>query len=263
MRDSHRGITPGERAVKVVIAEDHYLVREGTRRVLESSGEVDVVAAVENTDALLDAVGRLRPDAVITDIRMPPTHQLEGIVAAHRIRSGHPGVGVVVLSQYVNSLYAFELFHDGTAGLAYLLKDRVGDLEELIRALREVTSGGSVIDPSVVEGLLGRRQQPARSLLESLTTREMDVLHEMAQGKSNAAISGALFISPSAVEKHINAIFGKLLLSPEDGAQHRRVAAVLTFLRNQDLGGPTGITPGSSSQRSRGPDDPASAPPGR
>jgi DNA-binding NarL/FixJ family response regulator len=223
--------------VKVVIAEDHYLVREGTRRLLESSGEVDVVAAVESTEPLLEAVKRLHPDAVITDIRMPPTNQMEGIEAAHEIRSRHPHVGVVVLSQYVNSLYAFELFRGGTAGLAYLLKDRVGELDELLRALREVTAGGSVIDPKVVEGLLGRRQEPARSLLETLSSRETEVLSEMAQGKSNAAISDSLYISPSAVEKHINAIFAKLTLSAEDGAQHRRVAAVLTFLRNQDLRG--------------------------
>jgi DNA-binding NarL/FixJ family response regulator len=223
--------------VKVVIAEDHYLVREGTRRLLESSGHVDVVAAVESAELLLDAVERLRPDAVITDIRMPPTHQMEGIEAAHEIRSRHPDVGVVVLSQYVNSLYAFELFRNGTTGLAYLLKDRVGELDELLRALREVAAGGSVIDPKVVEGLLGRRQEPARSLLETLTSREMEVLSEMAQGKSNAAICETLYISPSSVEKHINSIFSKLALSAEDGAQHRRVAAVLTFLRNQDLRG--------------------------
>jgi DNA-binding NarL/FixJ family response regulator len=221
--------------VKVVIADDHYLVREGTRQLLESSGEVDVLAAVENTEALLDAVDRLRPDAVITDIRMPPTHQMEGIEAAHEIRGKHPHVGVVVLSQYANSLYAFELFREGTGGLAYLLKDRVGELEELLRALREVTTGGSMVDPKVVEGLLARRQEPAHSLLETLTSRELDVLRDMAQGKSNAAISDSLYISPSAVEKHINAIFAKLMLNAEDGAQHRRVAAVLTFLRNQDL----------------------------
>jgi DNA-binding NarL/FixJ family response regulator len=223
--------------VKVVIAEDHYLVREGTRRPLESSGEVEVVAAVERTEALLEAVERLHPDAVITDIRMPPTHQMEGIEAAHEIRSRHPGVGIVVLSQYVNSLYAFELFRDGTTGLAYLLKDRVGELDELLRALREVATGGSVVDPKVVEGLLGRRQEPARSLLETLSAREMEVLSAMAQGKSNTAISDSLYISASAVEKHINAIFAKLMLSSEDGAQHRRVAAVLTFLRNEDLRG--------------------------
>jgi DNA-binding NarL/FixJ family response regulator len=223
--------------MKVVIAEDHYLVREGTRRLLESSGEVDVVAAVERTDALLEAVERLHPDAVITDIRMPPTHQMEGIEAAHEIRSRHPDVGIVVLSQYVNSLYAFELFREGTAGLAYLLKDRVGELDELLRALREVATGGSVIDPKVVEGLLGRRQEPARSLLETLSSREVEVLSEMAQGKSNAALAESLYISQSAVEKHINAIFAKLMLSSDDGAHHRRVAAVLAFLRNQDLRG--------------------------
>jgi DNA-binding NarL/FixJ family response regulator len=223
--------------VKVVIADDHYLVREGTRRLLESSGEVEVLATVENTELLLDAVDRLRPDAVITDIRMPPANQMEGIEAAHEIRSRHPDVGIVVLSQYVNSMYAFELFRDGTTGLAYLLKDRVGELDELLRALREVAIGGSVIDPKVVEGLLGRRHEPARSLLETLSSREMEVLSEMAQGRSNAAIAASLYISPSAVEKHINAIFAKLMLSSEDGAQHRRVAAVLTFLRNQDLRG--------------------------
>jgi DNA-binding NarL/FixJ family response regulator len=223
--------------VNVVIADDHYLVREGTRSLLESSGQVVVLAAVENADALLDAVGRLHPDAVITDVRMPPTHQTEGIEAAHEIRARHPDVGVVVLSQYVNALYAFELFRGGTSGLAYLLKDRVGELDELLRALREVIAGGSVIDPKVVEGLLARRQQPAASLLETLTAREMEVLGEMAQGKSNTAISEFLFISPSAVEKHINAVFAKLMLSAEDGAQHRRVAAVLTLLRNQDLRG--------------------------
>ena len=226
--------------MKVVIADDHYLVREGTRRLLESSGGVEVLAAVENVDALLDAVHRLRPEAVITDIRMPPTNQMEGIDAAHQIRSRHPDIGVVVLSQYVNSLYAFELFREGTAGLGYLLKDRVGDLDELLRALREVAAGGSVIDPKVVEGLFARRQQPARSLLETLTSREMEVLTEMAQGKSNAAIADALYVSPSAVEKHINVIFSKLQLSAGDGAQHRRVAAVLTFLRNQELQGSPG-----------------------
>lgn len=221
--------------MRVVIAEDHYLVREGTRRLLESNG-VEVSAAVENATALLDAVDRLSPDAVITDIRMPPTNQTEGIVAAHEIRRRHPAVGVVILSQYVNALYAFELFREGTSGIAYLLKDRVGDIDELRRALDEVVGGGSVIDPQVVEGLLARRQQPAGTLLETLTEREHEVLSEMAQGKSNSAISESLFVSQSAVEKHINSIFAKLTLRPEDGEQHRRVAAVLTFLRNQEIG---------------------------
>lgn len=222
--------------MRVVIAEDHYLVREGTRQLVESTGEVVVVATVEDADALLETVDRLKPDAVITDIRMPPSHQKEGIEAAHRIRKRFPDTGVVVLSQYVNSLYAFELFREGTTGLAYLLKDRVGDVDELLRALREVSSGGSVVDPQVVEGLLARRQQLAGTLLDTLTERETEVLSEMAQGKSNSAISEDLFISQSAVEKHINSIFAKLTLRPEDGEQHRRVAAVLTFLRNQDIG---------------------------
>ncbi|HEX6221823.1 MAG TPA: response regulator transcription factor [Acidimicrobiia bacterium] len=221
--------------MKVVIAEDHYLVREGTRQLVESTGEVEVVATVEDFEALLETVDRIRPDAVITDIRMPPTNQKEGIEAAHQIRDRYPGIGVVVLSQYVNSLYAFELFREGTSGLAYLLKDRVGDVDEILRALRAVTTGGSVVDPQVVEGLLARRHQLAGTLLDTLTERETEVLGEMAQGKSNAAISETLFISQSAVEKHINSIFAKLTLRPEDGEQHRRVAAVLTFLRNQEL----------------------------
>jgi DNA-binding NarL/FixJ family response regulator len=221
--------------MRVLIAEDHFLVREGTRQLLESSNQVEVVATVDDAEALLDAVGRLAPDAVITDIRMPPGHQMEGIEAAHRIRAQHPNVGVVVLSQYVNSLYAFELFREGSGGLAYLLKDRVGDLDQLLRALREVATGGSVIDPQVVEGLLSRRKQLAGNLLDTLTDREKDVLQEMAQGKSNAAISESLFISQSAVEKHINSIFAKLTLSPDDDEVHRRVAAVLAFLRNQAL----------------------------
>lgn len=226
--------------MRVVIAEDHYLVREGTRQLLESN-DVEVVATVEHAAALLEAVERLEPDAVITDIRMPPSNQKEGIDAAHEIRARHPDIGVVVLSQYVNSLYAFELFREGTSGLAYLLKDRVGNVEELLRALGEVSKGGSVVDPQVVEGLLARRQQLAGSLLDTLTERETEVLAEMAQGKSNAAISETLFISQSAVEKHINSIFAKLTLRPEDGEHHRRVAAVLTFLRNQDLTEQSGV----------------------
>ncbi len=223
--------------MRVIIAEDHYLVREGTRQLLESSADVEVIAAVGDASALMDSVDRLAPDAVITDIRMPPTNQTEGIEAAHQIRAKHPGTGIVVLSQFVNSLYAFELFREGTAGLAYLLKDRIGDLDELLRALTEVTRGGSVVDPAVVEGLLARRQRLAGSLLDTLTERETEVLAAMAQGKSNAAISETLFVSQSAVEKHINSIFAKLGLRPEDGDQHRRVAAVLTFLRNQETTG--------------------------
>ncbi len=222
--------------IRVIIADDHYLVREGTRQLLEASGEVEVLATVADGTQLCDAVDRMAPEAVLVDIRMPPSHQMEGIDAAHDIRAKHPSIGIVVLSQHANSLYAFELFKDGTAGLAYLLKDRVGDLDELLRALREVTAGGSVVDPLVVEGLLNRQRQSADRLLDTLTDREREVLAVMAEGRSNAAISEALFISNSAVEKHINSIFAKLGLSPGESETHRRVAAVLTFLRNLDPG---------------------------
>jgi DNA-binding NarL/FixJ family response regulator len=221
----------------VVIAEDNYLVREGARRLLEDSGEVEVVAAVGTAEELLDAVQRLAPDVVVTDIRMPPGHHMEGIEAAHAIRRDHPEVGVVVLSQHAQEAYAFELLKNGTGGLAYLLKDRVGDLDELLRALHEVHAGRSVIDPKVVEALVARRARLDDSPIAALTPRELDVLREMAQGKTNAAIGESLFLSESAVEKHINAIFTKLGLSAEPQV-HRRVAAVLRFLRDSGVGAP-------------------------
>ena len=217
--------------LRVVIAEDNYLVREGTRRLIEDSGEVDVVAAVSTAGELLDAVRRLRPDAVITDIRMPPGHRTEGIEAAHAIRAAHPAVGVVVLSQHADEAYAFQLFRDGTAGLAYLLKERVGDLDELLRALRGVVAGRSVVDSQVVELLVAHRARLAESAVSGLSPRELDVLRAMAQGKTNRAIAEALALSESAVEKHVNAIFSKLGLS-EEPQLHRRVAAVLAFLRD-------------------------------
>ena len=217
--------------LRAVIAEDNYLVREGTRRLLEDSGEVEVVAAVGTAEELLDAVERLRPQAVLTDIRMPPGHHTEGIQAAHAIRLHHPQVGVVVLSQHAEEAYAFQLFQHGTAGLAYLLKERVGDLDELLRALHEVVAGRSVIDAQIVELLVAHRARVANSPVSRLSPREREVLREMAQGKSNAAIAEALVLSESAVEKHINAIFSKLGLS-EEPQLHRRVAAVLTYLRD-------------------------------
>lgn len=215
--------------LRVVIAEDNYLVREGTRRLLEDSGQVTVVAGVGSADELLDAVDRLLPDAVLTDIRMPPGRDMEGIHAAHQIREHHPHVGVVVLSQHADEAYAFQLLKDGTAGLAYMLKERVGDMDELLRALRETVAGRSVIDPVVVEALVARRQRLAHSPLRTLTPRETDVLREMAQGKTNAAVAESLSVSESAVEKYANAIFSKLGLS-EERQVHRRVAAVLAFL---------------------------------
>jgi len=216
--------------LKVVIAEDNYLVREGTRRLLEDSGEVQVVAAVGNATELLDAVRRFTPEAVLTDIRMPPGHHMEGIEAAHAIRAAYPDIGVAVLSQHTDASYALALFQDGTAGFAYLLKDRLADLEDLIKALREVIAGGSVIDPQVVDALVTRRSQTARSPLNALSPRELDVLRVMAQGETNVGIEQALHLSGSTVEKHVNSIFTKLRLA--DAPVHRRVAAVLTFLKD-------------------------------
>jgi len=169
---------------------------------------------------------------------MPPSHQMEGIEAARTIRTEHPGIGVVVLSQHTDESYARALFHDGSAGLGYLLKDRVGDLEDLIRGLQEVASGGSVVDPLIIDTLVARQQTRASSPLASLTPRELDVLREMAQGKTNAGIERSLFLSESTVEKHVNAIFAKLGLSA--APVHRRVVAVLAFLENAPS--PTGLT---------------------
>ena len=215
-----------------MIAEDNYLVREGTRRLLEEAGEVKVIAAVGTAAELLDAVARLHPDAVITDIRMPPGHQMEGITAAHEIRAAYPSVGVVVLSQHAAGTYAFELLKNGTAGLAYLLKDRVADPDELVRALKEVIAGRSVIDSHVVEALVSKSARLRASPLHELSPRELEVLREMAQGKTNTAIGMSLHLSESAIEKHVSSIFSKLGLTEEDHL-HRRVGAVLAFLRDE------------------------------
>ena len=219
--------------LRLVIAEDNYLVREGTRRLLEDSGKVEVILTVSTPDELLDAVNHAHPQAVLTDIRMPPGHHLEGIEAAHRIRSLHPSTGVVVLSQHAEEAYAFELFKNGTDGLAYLLKERIGDLDQLLSALHEVSMGRSVLDPRIVD-LLVHSTRRSESPLSTLTPREMEVLSEMAQGKTNRAIAERLVLSESAIEKHVNAIFSKLMLNEEQQI-HRRVAAVLTFLRNARL----------------------------
>ncbi|HUQ78546.1 MAG TPA: response regulator transcription factor [Patescibacteria group bacterium] len=221
--------------LRVVLAEDNYLVREGTRRLLESTGEVDVVAAVGTAEELLDAVERFRPNAVMTDIRMPPGHGTEGIEAAHEIRRRHPEIGVVILSQHADEGYVLELLRDGTDGYGYLLKERVGDRSELLRALRETARGGSVIDALLVEALVGRRRAETRSPLAELTARELDVLRLMAEGRSNAGIADALSLSESSIEKHTSVIFSKLGLS-EEPQVHRRVAAVVTFLRERRPG---------------------------
>lgn len=214
-------------ALRVVIADDHYLLREGLRALLADGGEVEVCAAVGSAPELLDAVQRLTPDAVITDIRMP--EGMEGIEAAHAIRARHPGVGIVVLSQHADSSYAQALLADGTHGLAYLLKERVGDLAELMRALQEVCAGRTALDTRIVDALIARRRTLAPSGLDALSPRERDVLQEMARGLANAGIARTLSLSESAVEKHISAIFAKLG-HDEQPHTHRRVAAVLAYL---------------------------------
>lgn len=229
MAETSNGSRSGGR-LRVVLAEDSYLVREGTRRVLESNGDIEVVAAVAQADELLDAVDRFRPDVVLTDVRMPPTHSTEGIAAAHVIRQRHPTIGVVVLSQYADEAYVLDLLRDGTAGFGYLLKERIGDRSELARALRETAIGGSVIDPLLIEPLVDRRRAQAASPLGTLTARELDVLRLMAEGKSNAALADELALSESSIEKYISVIFSKLDLA-EEPHLHRRVAAVVRFLR--------------------------------
>lgn len=220
-----------------MFAEDDYLVREGTAALLEQLEDIEIVAMVADRDALLAAVEEHRPDAVLTDIRMPPTKSTEGIEAARRIRAEHPETGVVVLSQFAEEDYAYDLLRDGADGLGYLLKERVADIEEVARALRDVAEGGSVLDPKVVEGLVSRREREARSPLGHLTEREREVLSLMAEGKNNAAIAASLVLTQRAIEKHINSLFHKLGLSEEPDV-HRRVMAVLAFLREGGLPGP-------------------------
>src|SRR5437660_8821310 len=169
-------------ALRVVFAEDNYLVREGTAALLASVDDVELVAAVADLDELIAAVEKEKPDAVLTDIRMPPTHAMEGIEAAKRIRDEHPGVGVVVLSQFAEEAYAYDLLKDGASGLGYLLKERVADVAEVVRALLEVSRGGSVLDPKVVEALVSAKDRMAHSPLAQLTDREREVLEQMAQG---------------------------------------------------------------------------------
>jgi DNA-binding NarL/FixJ family response regulator len=213
--------------VRVVVADDAVILREGLARLLVEAG-FEVVGQASDAAELLERIDATAPDVAIVDIRMPPTHTDEGLRAAAEIRSSHPGVGILVLSQYARPSYAIELLSNGTEGIGYLLKDRVSDLEELASSVRRVGEGGSVLDPSVVAQLV-ERPRPAHDPLEELTDRERDVLSLMAEGRSNKAIGQRLFITEHTVEKHVKSIFGKLRLPPS-ADDHRRVLAVLTFL---------------------------------
>ena len=219
-------------ALRVVVAEDNLLVREGVVTLLEHQDNFTVCGACGSYDDLMETAEREKPDVVVTDIRMPPTGTDEGIRAALALRDSHPTIGVVVLSQYVDPAYALALLERGSEGRAYLLKERVSDATQIVHAIEEVARGGSVIDPVVVEALVAQRTSRPSSALERLTTREREVLEQMAQGRNNAGIAAALFLSERAVEKHINSLFSKLGLSEEVDV-HRRVKAVLLYLSEQ------------------------------
>ena len=213
--------------IRIVLAEDHVLFREGIHQLVDRESDLEVVGVASDEGELLAKVDELSPDVVVTDIRMPPTGTDEGVRAAGRFGESHPQMGVVVLSQYASPAYALALLDRGSAGRAYLLKERVADVDQLVNAIRAVASGGSVIDPSVVDSLVEARSKG--SGLDRLTPRESEVLAEIAQGKSNGAIAESLVLSERAVEKHINSIFSKLGLS-EEPHTNRRVKAVLMLL---------------------------------
>jgi DNA-binding NarL/FixJ family response regulator len=215
--------------IRIVLAEDNFLLREGVRRMLESQPELEVVAACRDLDELLAAVDDREPDVVITDIRMPPDRNDEGIQAASYCRQKHPDMGVLLLSQYIEPAYVRVLLGQGTEGRGYLLKERVGELDDLLRAIEQVAAGGSAIDPKVVGALVQGRARAGAGELSRLTPREAEVLAAMAEGQTNAAIAASLFISQKAVEKHINSVFAKLGLSG-DQQSHPRVRAVLMYL---------------------------------
>ena len=216
-----------EPELRIVVADDSVLLRDGVVRLLTDSG-FEVVAAVGDADALIDAVTELDPDLCLVDVRMPPTHTDEGLRAALEIRKHRPDVAVLVLSQYVEERYASELLEGDVAGVGYLLKDRVIDVEDFLESLRRVAAGGSAVDAEVVSQILGRSRRGNE--LDRLTPREREVLNLMAEGLSNTGIADRLVVSQGAVEKHISNVFLKLGLDVEDGA-HRRVLAVLRYLR--------------------------------
>jgi DNA-binding NarL/FixJ family response regulator len=220
--------------IRVVIGEDNLLVREGLRQLLARDPGIEVVAAAGDMATLTEACDREEPDVVITDIRMPPTETDEGIRLAGELRESHPRMGVVVLSQYADPIYALALLEHGSDRRAYLLKERVHNRAELTAAIRAVATEGSLIDPKIVEGLVHAREQSDRSPLNALTAREREVLAEIAQGKSNTAIAESLFLTKRAVEKHINAIFLKLGLADSQDVS-KRVKAALILLAETGL----------------------------
>ena len=225
-----------QRPIGVVVAEDSYVIREFLTATLSATPEVELVAVCSNGKELETAIEVWDPDVVLTDIRMPPTHGEEGVRIAAQLRETHPHVGVVVLSQYAEPAYALRLLEQGTAGRAYLLKERIRDKEELIRAIEAVAHGGSVIDPIIVDVLIAARTRVAKSRLSQLTPRERELLAEIAAGKSNGAIAQSLVLTKRAVEKHVNSIFSKLDL-PETQDVSRRVKATLIFLAEEGLDG--------------------------
>jgi DNA-binding NarL/FixJ family response regulator len=214
--------------VRVVVADDSVLLREGVVRILAEAG-FDVVGQAGDADELMLKVRSYSPDVAVVDIRMPPTHTDEGLQAAQEIREKHPGIGVLVLSQYIEPAYAMELLADSAEGVGYLLKDRVSDVHEFADAVRRVADGGSALDPTIVSQLVGRRR--GDDPLSGLTAREREVLSLMAEGRSNQGIAERLVVTERAVEKHVTSIFSKLRL-PAATADHRRVLAVLAYLRN-------------------------------
>ena len=219
--------------LRIAIAEDSYLVREALCQLLAGVTELEVVAVCENSYELLEAVERESPDVVLSDVRMPPFREREGVHVAAQLRETHPEIGVVILSQYADPAYALELFESGSEGRAYLLKERLGDIGELVAAIEAVAEGRSAIDAKVIDLLMAERVRSEASPLDELTAREREVLTEVATGKSNAAIAASLFLTKRAVEKHINAIFMKLNLRESEDTS-RRVKAALIFLADAD-----------------------------
>jgi DNA-binding NarL/FixJ family response regulator len=221
------------RPLRVAIADDSYLIREALGEVLSGADNLELVGAVGDGDALLALVDSERPDVVFVDIRMPPSGDDEGILVARRLRETHPDVGVIVLSQYAGPAYAVALLEDGAEGRGYMLKERVHDRNELLAAIHVVAQGGTTIDPTLIDELIAADRHAGSSPLAELTTREREVLAEMAEGKSNAAIAGSLVLTKRAVEKHVGAIFQKLSLE-DDEVVSRRVTAVLMYLAEAD-----------------------------